>query len=382
MKRIILSMVLVQLLVLSVPAQSVSDGVNTAFLEFENINMDPALDYLGGIIKGLLLYDLTQNEYMKMITRTELEDVLEEQNLRLYGLTENAEEAMNFGKILGADWLIKGEYIYLGRDVLITIYLTDVESGQTFTFGDRGSSENTIHGLAEKVIMKLTGMEMSFQNPDSVRSIISMKDESPGKVKLYSWVPGAEIFLDDKFIGYTVEDNKVPYIIENVEPGKHIIRTHYWPFGEADLPELVFHDWDEEFEITTGEEIVIRANQRQFNSIIYDLQQLIREDYRYAEDSEPVFTNRINVKWQDRQAVEHEIDYTIMTVLEVDKFSCEISMTYDEEDYNWSLDSINDDDIDLREMVKDVEVRFSYNRGRIDYSIWRRDIEQGMWQNQ
>ena len=100
MKRIILSMLLVQLMVISVPAQTVGDGVNTTFLEFENINMGPALDYLGGIIKGLLLYDLTQNEYMKMITRTELEDVLEEQYLRLSGLTDNNEGVKKIGKML------------------------------------------------------------------------------------------------------------------------------------------------------------------------------------------------------------------------------------------------------------------------------------------
>jgi hypothetical protein len=67
MKRIILFLILIQLITLSIPAQSVSDGVNTAFLEFENINMDPGLDYLGGIIKGLLLYVLSRYVYIKLI---------------------------------------------------------------------------------------------------------------------------------------------------------------------------------------------------------------------------------------------------------------------------------------------------------------------------
>ncbi|MDA3811089.1 MAG: hypothetical protein PF518_12275 [Spirochaetaceae bacterium] len=382
MKRIILFLILIQLITLSMPAQSVSDGVNTAFLEFENINMDPGLDYLGGIIKGLLLYDISRNEYIKMINKTELDDVLEEQHLRLSGLTDDNAGALKVGKILGAHWLIKGEYIYLGRDVLITIYLSEVETGQTYTFGDRGSSENTIHGLAEKVVMKLTGMEMEFQNENSVRSIISMKDESPGIVKLYSWVPGAEIYLDDKFIGYTGEDNKVPYIIEKIEPGDHVIRTDYSSFGEVDLPEMIFHNWDEEFTITNGEEIVLRANQRQFNSIIYDLQQLIREDHRFNNEGDKVFNDSLTVTWQDMNAVEHEIIYTIKALLEDEKFSGGITMNYDGEDYNWAFNSSLDENIDFTEIVRDVDVRFTYSRKRIDYSIWRKDIEQGMWQNQ
>ena len=382
MKRIILSLILVQMMILSLPAQTVSDGVKTAFLDFENINMDPALDYLGGIIKGLMLYDLSQNEYIQLVNRSELEDVMEEQNLRLSGLAEDSENALKVGKILGADWLINGEYIYLGRDVLITISVTNVESSRVFAFSERGSSENTIHGLAEKIIMKLTGMEMVFQNEDSVRSIISMKDESPGTVKLYSWVPGAEIYLDDKFIGYTVEDNKVPYIIERVEPGKHTIRTHYWTFGEVDLPEVIFRDWDEDFEITSGQEIVIRANQRQFNSIIYDLQQLIRESHRYNNGDSGLFEIELDVQWQDRTGGDHRIIYSLRSDLKEEKYTCQINMDYDGEEFSWTLETPVDDDIDFREVVKDVEVRFTFNRNRLDYSIWRQDIEQGMWQNQ
>lgn len=381
MKRILLTLVLVQVMIISTPAQTVSNGVNTAFLEFENINMDPSLDYLGGIIKGLLLYDLSQNEYIKLVNRTRLENVMEEQNLRLSGLAEDEENALKVGRILGADWLITGEYIYLGRDVLITVSLTNVESAQVIVYSDRGSSENTIHGLAEKIVMKLTGMELSFQSENSKRSIISMKDESPGKVKLYSWVHGAEIYLDEVFIGYTAEDYKIPYLINNVEEGNHIIRTHYWPFGEVDLPEMTFHDWDEEFEMTAGDEIVIRANQRQFNSIIYDLQQLIREDYRYKEDSDPLYEESYNVQWQDLESKNHAINYTIKSELDDSAFQCTISMTYDEEDYLWSFGSAPDEEIEHTEMIKDVEVRFSFDRGRIDYALWRRDIEQGMWEN-
>jgi len=382
MKRIILSLVLVQMIVFSIPAQIVSEGVKTAFLEFENINMDPALDYLGGIIKGLILYDLSRNEYIQLVNRSELEKVLHEQSLRLSGLAEDSENTLKLGKMLGADWLISGEYIYLGRDVLITVSLINVETTRTFVYSNRGSSENTIHGLAENIIMKLTGMEMTFQNEDSVRSIISMRDESPGKVKFYSWVPGAEIYLDDEFIGYTVEDKKVPYIIEKVEPGEHIIRTHYWPFGEVDLPEMRFHDWDEEFEITSGEEVVIRADQRPFNSIIYDLQQLLRENHSFKSTSDPRYEQVHKTVWQDRNGVEHEIEYQIKTQYEEDSFTCDLSINYNGEYFSWALVSENNEDIDLKEEVNDVEVRFSYSRGRIDYSIWRQDIKQGMWQDQ
>lgn len=286
------------------------------------------------------------------------------------------------GRTLGADWLIYGEYIYLGKDVLITVSLTNVETTRTFAYSDRGSSENIIHSLAEKIVMKLTGMEMVFQNEDSVRSIISMRDESPGKLKLYSWVAGAEIYLDDVFIGYTGEDNKVPFIIEKVEPGEHTIRTHYWTFGEVDLPEVIFRDWDEEFKISSGDEIVIRANQRQFNSIIYDLQQLIREDYRYKSDSDPLYKKEHTQNWLDRKSIEHEIQYIITSHYQENLYTCDLQLIYDGDEFHWTFESIDEERIDLKEIVKDVEIRFSYSRGRIDYAILRQDLEPGMWQDQ
>ncbi|MBN2658426.1 MAG: hypothetical protein JXR86_15310 [Spirochaetales bacterium] len=382
MKRMLPLLFLLLTLPGFVYSQNVSAGVKTAFLDFENINMDPALDYLGGIIKGLLLYDLSQNEYIKLVNRSEIEEVVAEQNLRLSGLTENRGDIVEFGKILDARWLIKGEYIYLGRDVLITIKVIDASTAEEYVLSDRGASENTVHGLAEKLVMKLTGMEMNFVNENSIRSIISMKDESPGRIKLYSWVPGAEIYLDDNFIGYTEVDNKTPYIIERVKPGEHEIRTHYWPFGEVDIPEMRFHDWDETFSIKSGDEVVLRANQRQFNSIIYDLQQLIRENYRYPNDATGPYGKSHSAEWRDMSGREHKIDYSIEADLTENLFKCRIEMIYDGETYIWEQDSDPDGDLDLKEEIGDVEIRLSWSRGRIDYSVWRIDIEQGMWQNQ
>jgi hypothetical protein len=145
---------------------------------------------------------------------------------------------------------------------------------------------------------------------------------------------------------------------------------------------MKFHDWDEDFEITSGEEIVIRANQKQFNSIIYDLQQLIRETYRYNEDSDPLILKNHKVQWYDRESNGHEIDYTIKSTMANEAFSVSISMVYDGIAYDWAFNSQIDEKIELKEIVKDVEVRLSYDRKRIDYSVWRKDIEQGMWQNQ
>jgi hypothetical protein len=145
---------------------------------------------------------------------------------------------------------------------------------------------------------------------------------------------------------------------------------------------MKFHDWDEDFEITSGEEIVIRANQKQFNSIIYDLQQLIRESYRYDEDSNPLILKNHKVQWYDRESNGHEIEYTIKSTLVDDAFSVSINMVYDGITYDWAFNSQIDEKIELKEIVNDVEVRLSYDRKRIDYSVWRKDIEQGMWQIQ
>ena len=137
-----------------------------AILEMANAGLDPRLDYLAGIIQGLLAYDLGGRSDLVLVDRRNLEAVLKEKELALSplgsGAAASAEELSQAGRLAGADWLLSGEYAFLGADVLVTLSLTETASARRTVFRDRGPSENLVHALAEKVVERLTGTRPSF----------------------------------------------------------------------------------------------------------------------------------------------------------------------------------------------------------------------------
>ena len=163
------------------------DNINAAFLSIENMNKNPGYDYLQGIVEGLFIFDLSQAEGLSLTDRTDIDNVLYEQKLKLTGLIEDKDAGMNFGKIVGADYLLSGSYVFLGKDLLINLKAVNVVTGKATAFSARGYTENTIHELAEQVLFALTGQDKNIVSDAGKRSIISMRDESPGEIHLYSF---------------------------------------------------------------------------------------------------------------------------------------------------------------------------------------------------
>ncbi|MBA7627040.1 hypothetical protein ES703_34501 [subsurface metagenome] len=236
-----------------------AESLSIAFLPIENLSANPRYDYLEGIIKGILQYDLSSEPGLEVVDRSQLEHILKEQELRLGSLADDQGKALEVGRIIGADYLLKGEYVFLGDEVLVTISLLDVTTARTTTFRERGSSENILHCLAEQIIFRFLGKQIKLQSNQRDRSIISLRDETPGLIALHSHLIEAEIFLDDEFVGYTTGGGRVPFMIENVAPGLHRLRIHLQDFGLVREPEITFHDWQEEVEVRPGKRHVIRA---------------------------------------------------------------------------------------------------------------------------
>src|SRR6056297_1219825 len=82
--------------------------VRIAFLSMDNLSTDPRYDYLSGIVQGILLFDLSNQDGLEMVDRADLDSVLEEQKLALSGLIENTRDALAVGEILRANYLLKG----------------------------------------------------------------------------------------------------------------------------------------------------------------------------------------------------------------------------------------------------------------------------------
>ncbi|MFP4374102.1 MAG: CsgG/HfaB family protein [Spirochaetaceae bacterium] len=380
-RRIVAFMLLIA--VGAVPA--FAQRTTVAFVNMENAGRDPAADYLGGIIEGLLLFDLSTQEDIALVERASLEEVISEQRLALSGLAARSEEAQRVGELLGADYLVTGDYVFLGEEVLINARVVEVETAETVAFSERGRTENTVHRLAEKLIAELSGSRVSLADPASDRSIISMRDERPGTIALYSPLVDAEITVDGEFVGYTHGDMTEPVLIEDVEPGRRTISTNLGiAFGVAELPEFTFSPWREDVLVRPDRRSVVRDRSRSLNSIIYDQIWLVSEDESIPAGGDLLeiehdlsFTNRSGRRVPLRLSMSAEPEPTALSV--------SATVDYAGTPYEFELLANEDEGFDLSEDIGIVRIELAgewrYEQWELDYSVRRIDIEQGMFRD-
>ncbi len=296
------------------PAAVPRKAPSIAVLDIENVGLDPRVDYLAGIIGGLLAFDLGNRPDIALADRRNLDAVLREKELSLSALGTDAAAAAEAGRLVGADWLLTGEYVFLGSDILITLSLTDTATAKRVVFRERGADENLVHRLAEQLILRLSGQAVTLVESDRSRSLLSLRDETPGSIALFSPIIKAEVFLDGEFVGYTTGQDTVPFIIEAVPPGDHVVRVHLdSDFGVVDLPAVTFRDWEGRAKVTSGKRAILRDETQHFNEILYPLivlcsSRLISKD----ADSKPGLSapSLAFVKvlaFQDRTGVENEV---------------------------------------------------------------------------
>jgi hypothetical protein len=263
------------------------------------------------MVQGLLAFDLGSRKDLTLVDRRNLDAVLKEKELSMSALGQDSGSAAEAGRLAGADWLLSGEYVFMGADVLLTLSLTDTATAKRTVFRDRGGTENLVHKLAEQVVLRLTGNQAAFADPSRSRSLVSLRDETPGSIALFSPIIQAEVFLDGQFVGYTTGDGTVPLLLDRVSPGQHRVRTHLdASFGVLGLPEVSFHDWEATVDIEPGKRATLRDLTRHFNDFLYKLIELgtgsVRAtapaDQKAAPDPRLSFAK--DLSFQDRQGAQ------------------------------------------------------------------------------
>jgi TolB-like protein len=282
-----------------------------AVLALENRSGDPRYDYIGGIAGGILLYDLSASGSVELLDRGSIDSLLKERELSLSAIA--AAPAKAFDGISTADYVLAGEYVLMGGELRLTLKLVDVGSSRVFTFSETGSTENLIHALVEAIVEKLSGRRPVLVESGRERSILSLRDETPGSVALHSRLIDAEIFLDGQFAGYTTGDNRKPFMLEGLQPGVHEVSTYLGlDFGVVKLPEVSFSRWKELVRVLPGKRIVIVDPSSHFNDVIYRLKEVFSEDAavafdasgRYSADRAFSFVDRAGKERKCRIAVE------------------------------------------------------------------------------
>ena len=282
-----------------------------AILEIANAGMDPRVDYLASIVQGILSFDIGSRTDLALVDRRNLDAVLKEKELTLSALGQDADAAAEAGRLAGADWLLSGEYVFLGSDVLLTLSLTDASTAKRTVFRDRGGTENLVHKLAEQIVLRLTGSQVSFADPGRSRSLVSLRDETPGSIALFSPIIRAEVFVDEQFFGYTTGDATVPLVIDKLSPGKHRLRVHLdSSFGVVKLPEVSFHDWEVDADVEANKRLTLRDKTRQLNGAIYELMKVGKDEFKAnipasaSEAFDPKFGFTKELTFQDRSGAE------------------------------------------------------------------------------
>ncbi|MDA3938647.1 MAG: hypothetical protein PF693_04975 [Spirochaetia bacterium] len=388
LKSICLLLIVLLFIIFPIPLFSQQVPVSLAVLPFENMNGNPDQDYLKGIIAYILVEDLSGSEALVIVERDIIETVLKEQQLQFTGLIDEA-GAIEAGQLLGASFILKGSYVFLGQDIFINISLIDVETGTSRTFSERGYQENTVHALSEKLLKHMTGNNFELQIPSGDRTILALEQQEPGKVELFSYIIDARVFIDEEFVGYTTGNSTVPLVME-VSPGKHTVRVHLVnDFGVLDLPEVTFHDWKEQFNLLPGDNIVLEDRTRHFNDLIYDIKQILRKSIQVDLGSGEQGQIAHSVDFIDREGKEVKLEISLKfeeTDTPEHAGSAEVSFSYNDKNYSFEYFVPHGKDIDFSEEIGKIrldiglECNSSY-KYELDYSIWRTDVWQGMYRD-
>lgn len=100
-----------------------------AILDFENLTPAAKKNGLGETVAELFAAEFSQSTLFRVIERKNLGKVLDEQALQLTGATEGT-SAVQAGKLLDAQALLYGSVTESGDNFIVTVKLTDVETGE------------------------------------------------------------------------------------------------------------------------------------------------------------------------------------------------------------------------------------------------------------
>ncbi len=350
-----------------------------ALLGVTNRGGEPRHEYLAGIIQGILLYDMSAQKDIEVVDRTHLEDVLKEQELRLSAVIDDQGKALEIGKILGADFLLRVDYVFLGEEIQANATLTSVATAKAATFSERGNTENMIHALSERIIQRLNGKTVTLRSPQRELSILSLEDETPGSIALYVGLIDAEIFLDGEFAGYSGQDARTPFVIETVKPGPHSLRIHLSRFGVMSLPDFSFHDWEQKVEVKPGKRQVVRANAAHINDIIYRSQKLLDQDIRFAKLKSGPIKLTHDLSFTDRQGNKVTASVEITALAVENTARVEGVLLYGDERRPFQVEG-GAADAEIKVRVGKIELNVAIDPGwnQISYSAIRTDIWQNM----
>ncbi|MCK4836751.1 MAG: protein kinase, partial [Candidatus Aminicenantes bacterium] len=169
-------------------------------LYFKNNTGDRKLDYLSSSLTDLLITDLAQSRFLRVMSEEELLGILEElhkQDTRSF----NAADLRHIASRGKVDHLLVGKYNKIGDDFIINITLHDSKTGEIIgAEGINGKGINSIYTMVDALTrkiknhFKLTSEEISADIDLDIRDITTSSLEALG-----FFIQGTRLYNDGKF---------------------------------------------------------------------------------------------------------------------------------------------------------------------------------------
>ncbi len=106
-------------------------------------------------ISKLLESDVVDSRLFLVVERDQIDEILKEQGLQQTGCTDSA-CAVEIGKLLSANKILMGEISRLGRTIILTLRIVDVEKGLAeFSVSQKARSIESIDEAVNKIVRKL-----------------------------------------------------------------------------------------------------------------------------------------------------------------------------------------------------------------------------------
>jgi TolB-like protein len=128
---------------------------NLAVFPFEDRNAKTEQTEIGETVSEMLITALIQTNSFKMVERTQMDKLLEEQTLGLTGAIDD-ETAVEVGNLIGVDAIVVGSVSLLEKRLELDARVIDVNNGEVLTAaGSSADSEDQIRDAVTIIAQKL-----------------------------------------------------------------------------------------------------------------------------------------------------------------------------------------------------------------------------------
>lgn len=148
---------------------------------------------IAGGVADMIRSDLVDAGVFTVVERGQMNEILKEQGFQMTGCTDSA-CAVQVGKLLSANKILVGETTKLGKSIVITVRIVDVEKGVAEfaareTAADEDALEEASRSLSKKLIERISGKttaELLMERKPKTQTGYYLRSIVPGWGQMYA----------------------------------------------------------------------------------------------------------------------------------------------------------------------------------------------------